>query len=260
MNQNLIQELLKTQNEALIFEAVQQMPAVFEIKDEAMNNLFINNFGCELMGYQKEDVVGKNSLEFIPATYHKEFIESTKKLFADKKTKRITRLYDAEGQVHTIVSNIKVCTVNGKDYSFHVWFEITDFPEIFELAKYKTPLQENKKPISDKLLGIYRDMLFTFLIKDENFKNQELSLLSMSVQLKIPQKYISHIINTELGIGFSDYINYLRLNYFNEIKHHPDNTIFTKEAIAGKSGFSSNATFYRAQKKFKNQDVSFSLK
>ena len=259
MNPSLIEQILQSGDESLLIDALQHIPAAVEIKNESMKNLFINRFGCELMGYQQTDIIGKNSLSFIPPSYHQEFKESTKQLFSDKKSKRITRLLDSDGSVHIIMSNINVSRVNGTEYSYHVWFDITDFPEIFDLARQKTELNESRKPISGKLLSMYRDMMFKYLVTDENFKDGHLSLLNMSVHLNIPQKYISHIINTELGIGFCDYVNYLRLRHFNEIKLHSENNIYTRESIAEKCGFSSHATFYRAQKKFQNQDLSFSL-
>ena len=158
-----------------------------------------------------------------------------------------------------ITSQRLVYIVDGKEYSFNVWFEVSDFREIMALTKQNHPSPEPKKPISDKLIGIYRESIYKYLVIEENFKDCELSLLKMSLNLKIPQKYISHIVNNELGIGFCDYANYLRLRYFNDIKLFAENNIYTREAIARKCGFPSHATFYRTQKKFQDQELSFSL-
>ena len=256
---NIIEELIETGNETLLNEAMKQLPLVFEIKDEQMNNLFTNQLGLDMMGFKKSEVIGKNSLDFIPKIYHEQFIESTRKLFRDKKAKGISRLLDANNQVHTIASTIKVFNVAGKNYSLHAWFDITDPEEITDYASHPIDVHETKKPVSDKLMLLYKDMLINFLVKEEKFKSCELSLLNMSIQLKIPQKYISHIINHELGISFSDFVNYLRLRHFNEIQNSSENNIYTKETIAQMCGFASPATFYRAQKKFKDHKLSFAF-
>ena len=112
-------------------------------------------------------------------------------------------------------------------------------------------------PIPSKLIPIYRELIYKYLVTEGNYKDCDLSLVSMSFHLKIPQKYISCLISRELGIGFNDYVNYLRIHHFNKIELREENNVFTREAIAKLCGFSSYSTFYRAQKKFQDKEFAF---
>lgn len=97
------------------------------------------------------------------------------------------------------------------------------------------------------------DQLSSFekLITEERlYLDSNLNLDTVASQLKISKGHLSRTINSELGIGFSDYINNLRVE---EAKSYLSNSEFdryTLAAIGLEAGFNSKSTFYSTFKKF----------
>ncbi|MFB3390104.1 helix-turn-helix domain-containing protein [Flavobacterium sp. LAR06] len=78
------------------------------------------------------------------------------------------------------------------------------------------------------------------------FLQRDFSLPKLAEEISIPLHTISYIVNSELNLHFSDYINLKRIEYFLEIISDPlwhDSTI---QEIAEASGFRSRTTFYRS--------------
>ena len=255
MDHSIVKQFYESGLENLALEALNNLPAAVEIKDWKMTNLFMNDVGLAIAGVRREDVIGKNSLEFVAPAEHKKFIESTNKLFLDGNVKRITHLV-TNGKTLTIISSTKVVKYKGNPYSLHNWIPATDFPDLFQLFLEKEKfVAKVRAPLSREIIVLYKDQVIQFLIAEGNFVDPTLTLLSMSVHLHIQQKYVSHIIKSEFGLGFNDFINYLRLREFNRLQTDPESRRFTREGIARSAGFSSAPTFYRAQKKLYNLSI-----
>ena len=250
MDLTIIKQFYESGLESLAMEALNNIPSVIEIKNRQMTNLYINDVGLAISGFKREDVVGKNSLDFVQKSEHQRFIESTNQLFAEGKLKRIAHLINIKGKIFTIISSIKIVKYQGKDFSIHNWFEATGYPELFDLVYEKEKYaQKQQKTVSGEIVGLYKVDILDYLITSGHFADPGLTLIGMSVQLSIPQKYISLIIKKEFGLVFNDFVNYLRLREFKRLQVHPESRRFTREGIARSAGFPSAPTFYRAQKK-----------
>jgi len=94
-------------------------------------------------------------------------------------------------------------------------------------------------------------LAFQYLIHDQKkFLESELTLEAIAMELNVSIGHLSRTINTQLGMGFSDYVNSLRVN---EAKSQLKNLIHVKDhplTIGLKSGFNSKTTFYAVFKKW----------
>ena len=79
-----------------------------------------------------------------------------------------------------------------------------------------------------------------------NFKNQLLSLNYLSEHFRISVKNISYLIKNKLGIGFSDYLTNLRIEYAKSKLLETNDNI---DEIYSEAGFTSKQTFFRQFKK-----------
>lgn len=94
-------------------------------------------------------------------------------------------------------------------------------------------------------------LAFQYLINDQKkFLDSELTLDAIAMELNVSKGHLSRTINNELGMGFSDYVNSLRVN---EAKSQLKNLMNVKDhplTIGLKSGFNSKTTFYAVFKKW----------
>jgi hypothetical protein len=80
------------------------------------------------------------------------------------------------------------------------------------------------------------------------FVNPDCSLMSLSLETKIPYHHLSYYFNTHLAIKFTDWRNKLRIeNTCKEMQNGKTNAL-TIESIAFNSGFTAQSTFIRAFK------------
>ena len=88
-----------------------------------------------------------------------------------------------------------------------------------------------------------------FIIDQKNYLNSELTLDLVAENLNISKTYLSKMINKELKMGYSDFINSLRVE---EAKMYMKNSEFenyTLVAIGLEAGFNSKSAFNNAFKK-----------
>jgi AraC-like DNA-binding protein len=102
--------------------------------------------------------------------------------------------------------------------------------------------------VSEQLLS------FEKLVKEKRlYLNSNLNLQSVASQLNVSKGHISRTINSELGIGFSDYINNLRVEEAKSYLSNSDFENYTLAAIGLEAGFNSKSTFYSTFKKITGQ-------
>lgn len=93
-------------------------------------------------------------------------------------------------------------------------------------------------------------LAFQYVMKEQKrFLDSELTLEAIATELNVSKGHLSRTINHELGMGFSDYVNALRVT---EAKNHFKNLIHAEDhplTIGLKSGFNSKTTFYAVFKK-----------
>lgn len=109
------------------------------------------------------------------------------------------------------------------------------------LARFlsKIPLVSEREPKSIDLTN----QLIHYLA---NHFQQPLSLESVAKELGVSKYHLSHVFSKRLHTSFNDYINFLRLNYAQDLLRATDQNILE---IALACGFSSQRTFNRAFQK-----------
>lgn len=93
------------------------------------------------------------------------------------------------------------------------------------------------------------DALENLLVNQKMFLDPMLTLDKLAEEMKLSKSHLSRIINSELGIGFPDYLNSLRVE---EAKRHllnPEFANYTLVAIGLEAGFNSKTTFNTVFKK-----------
>ncbi len=88
------------------------------------------------------------------------------------------------------------------------------------------------------------------LIDEKQFLNPVTNLDSVAKELGLSKSYLSRIINNELNISFTDYLNSIRVEKAKEFLQNSEFLNYTLVAIGLESGFNSKSTFYTAFKKF----------
>jgi len=82
------------------------------------------------------------------------------------------------------------------------------------------------------------------------FKDETLSLNSLSKKLNIAPRYLSQIVNDQLNKNFRDFINNYRVEEAKEMLMNPGNDEFAILEIAYEVGFNSKEVFNRCFKKY----------
>jgi len=94
------------------------------------------------------------------------------------------------------------------------------------------------------------------LKKERNFLDPNFSLDLLAEELSLSKSHLSRIINTELHMSFSDYLNSLRVDEAKKHLLNPEFSKYTVLAIGLESGFNSKTTFNTTFKKRTGQTPS----
>lgn len=121
-----------------------------------------------------------------------------------------------------------------------------------KLAKKTSDLSIGKRsPLPTDESQEIVDALNKSMNEEQLFLRQDLSLRSLSEELNISDKTLSSLLNQQLKISFTDYINGFRVQHFVDHAEAGKLQQLSITGLANKSGFSSKTTFYRAFKKIK---------
>ncbi|MFD1161454.1 helix-turn-helix domain-containing protein [Hwangdonia seohaensis] len=85
--------------------------------------------------------------------------------------------------------------------------------------------------------------------KDKIYLNPNLTLDRVADTLNISTSHLSRIINTELGVGFTEYLNRFRVEEAKRLLNTPDFFNYTIIAIGLEAGFNSKSAFFNVFKK-----------
>lgn len=96
----------------------------------------------------------------------------------------------------------------------------------------------------------YHQQLLDYMLEQEAYLEQELTLTELSSRMGINTKYLSQVINEVEQKSFIDFINSLRIERAKKLLLHPAYQYYTIVAIANEVGFKSKSAFYNAFKKF----------
>lgn len=87
------------------------------------------------------------------------------------------------------------------------------------------------------------------IINQKRFLDSDLTLDIIAEELSLSKSYLSRIINAELGTGFVEYVNTLRVEEAKSYLLNPDFSNYTLESIGIEAGFNSKSAFYSSFKK-----------
>lgn len=97
--------------------------------------------------------------------------------------------------------------------------------------------------------------------KNQEYISRNLSIISLSKQLKTNSKYLSLVINKHKENSFQNYINKLRIDYaISRLKSDQKFSNYTIAAIAGECGFNNSQSFSSSFKKITGINPSYFLK
>ena len=100
------------------------------------------------------------------------------------------------------------------------------------------------KPKNEHIIALEK-----LLIGEKRFLDPTLTLDKTADELKISKSHLSRTINAELGMGFPDYLNSLRVDAAKSYLTNPEFANYTLVAIGLEAGFNSKTTFNAAFKK-----------
>ena len=119
----------------------------------------------------------------------------------------------------------------------------SDRDSIFQNA----PEKYARKRIGNTEAQRLQDHLERLMQNEQLYKNPNLKLEELSANLNISHHKLSQLLNDNIGESFRSYINRHRVE--NAIRLLRENELFTVEAIAYESGFTSKSGFYSTFKK-----------
>ena len=124
------------------------------------------------------------------------------------------------------------------------------FGIIEERKKIRNHILKNKKLSNTKQLkNEHIIALESLLLHDKLYLDSGLTLKSVAKHLQLSSSYLSRIINTELEISFTDYLNWHRIEEAKAYLENPEFSRYTIVAIGLEAGFNSKSTFFYVFKK-----------
>lgn len=119
-----------------------------------------------------------------------------------------------------------------------------------ERKKIRSYNQERKTTITETISeNAHLKELEKILVKKEQYLNPSINLETLAKKIDISKSHLSRIINSELGLSFTDYLNSLRVEKAKEFIENSHFSHYTLSAIGLEAGFNSKSTFYKAFKK-----------
>lgn len=103
--------------------------------------------------------------------------------------------------------------------------------------------EESKKNGSKEVT--YFNQIIHLLENDRVYTNPALGLQDIAETLSISANYISKIVNSQAGIGFTDLVNQYRHDMVKQMLQDPQFSGYKIMAIALEAGFNSKSNFYK---------------
>ena len=100
--------------------------------------------------------------------------------------------------------------------------------------------------ISSQERQLYLEKLENILASKKLFLEHDFCMPKLAQEAGIPLYIISYVINSELNLRFTEYINLMRIEYFTEKVNDPLWKDFTIKEMSEASGFKCRTTLYRA--------------
>lgn len=96
----------------------------------------------------------------------------------------------------------------------------------------------------------YKTLIIEYLVKNEMYKDHNITLSKLAKNLSLTPHVVSQIINEQLSCNFNDFINSYRIEEAKKMLNDPEMKNLTVASIAYDSGFNTLSAFNTAFKKF----------
>lgn len=110
-------------------------------------------------------------------------------------------------------------------------------------SKYET------SPLSAEQKERFRTQIIQHMDAEEPYLDGDLTLRQMADQIDLPARYISQVINEQLGQSFTEWVNEHRVDAAKDLLADEAYQHLTVIAVAHEAGFNSKSTFYSAFKR-----------
>ena len=95
----------------------------------------------------------------------------------------------------------------------------------------------------------YLENLLSYIEDEKPYLRHNLTLKDIATHTRIPDRYLSQIVNEELGKHFRDFINGYRVNHARSLLLDPSQAHLSIDGVAEEAGFKSRSAFYEAFKR-----------
>lgn len=117
-------------------------------------------------------------------------------------------------------------------------------------ANQSAPAKYSGSSLRDaERVAAIKTQLLEFMESEKPYLNVALTIFDIAKELDINNKYISQVINQDLGVNFISFINGYRVEEAQKLLLDPTKGNYTIEGLAEMAGFKSKSTFNTAFKK-----------
>ena len=127
-------------------------------------------------------------------------------------------------------------------------------PNVLVGLPYIHYLKKSENVINAKLINYEEEanLILEYFLNNKPYLNQNLTINEVSLEVNIPLKLLSFIINQHFKLNFNEFVNKFRIEWIVERMQNGDLDRFTLSSISQEAGFSNKTTFLSAFKKVHN--------
>ena len=127
-------------------------------------------------------------------------------------------------------------------------------PNVLVGLPYIHYLKKSENVINAKLINYEEEanLILEYFLNNKPYLKQNLTINEVSLEVNIPLKLLSFIINQHFKLNFNEFVNKFRIEWIVERMQNGDLDRFTLSSISQEAGFSNKTTFLSAFKKVHN--------
>jgi AraC-like DNA-binding protein len=131
------------------------------------------------------------------------------------------------------------------------------YPEMFSgNSRNGNGRKYHKSPLTREHKIYYLQRILSYMDMAEPYLSSSVNLTDFAKEISIPSRYLSQVLNEELGMSFYDFMNKYRINKAGKLLADPGYTSNSIIDVAWECGFNSKSVFNAAFKKYKGMTPS----
>lgn len=125
------------------------------------------------------------------------------------------------------------------------------YPEMFSNnGRNRNGQKYNKSPLTPEHKYHYLRKIKSYMEESQPYLSSFMNLTDFAKEVSIPSRYLSQVLNEEMGMSFYDFMNKYRIAKAGELLSNPDYNDNSIIDIAWECGFNSKSVFNASFKKF----------